>query len=1332
MSENEGRELLGGRYRILEPLGAGYQGVVYRCRDERLHRDVAIKTLHPGLVTDDEARELARREAFTLASLKHANIGTIHDIGTHGDEDFLVMELVEGVTLEDMLQTEGPLSVRQLLHLGIQLADGLAAAHDKRIVHRDIKPGNLRVTAAGTLKILDFGVAGLLGDGSTGATEMLLSPARNTVYTSAVAGTIPYMSPERLHGALADARSEVYSVGIVLYEMATGRHPFPGPVDLRLIDRILEQEPPRLRDLNPRLPRALQTVIQKAMEKDPERRYQTVLELKQDLERLAARRPPWGRVALLATTASLLGLGIWLESDQLNDRLHSRLSAGSVRSVVIMPSPGLLVGARPIEHTTEESPTAALTGEIAAALSRIDTLRVVTPARTSLGAHSSNAPQEYGSEFGADAVVEARVEDRGDRIRVRIDVTETKSGRRLRRRFVDRPAGEIAGISRAAASTILAALHIAPTIEDAHWLQSPPHILPEAYTAYLQGRQWLLQDQEEGCRRACGSFEHAVALDPMFADAYGALARAYYGTPSDLLPALHAIEKARAAADTALLIDPRNVEAYIVRACSKAWDDMDIQKNPEQNWSNTWQDLEQALLLEPGSALARRLHVLALVSTERYEAATAELRRAWAGDPLSPHSWVNSLWPLLDDGKYEEVIAASSQIVAQHPEAWDAWLLLGEGCRRAGQLERSSLANSEARRRMRFFLPRRWFGCEPLPGQQPAPSAQIRASDRRIPAPGDVLITDISAFDGSGEVLRIDPATGTQTPIARGGAFTDPMAIARTDHGDLFALDLHARVLVRLDPSTGEQHVISLGQFFESPHGIALGPNGDIFVGDWNFTGQGSVIRVDPHSGAQSVVASGSPFANALGVAVLPDGDLVVADNAALESGAIFRVTPAGVVSVLASGGYLTRPSGVAVDSRGRIYVADYDALGGTGAILRIHPQTGAQAVVSSGGAFIDPFNIAVDSKDQLWVTDVGSWTAGRVVCVDPVTGKQTRVYEGGALVAPVGVTIVPGIPPEPESQLAVHGTLRLVADAVFDSVTVAGDGLLMVDAPLTVRNHLVVAGSLVARSPIRVDGNLVLEPGGVLTHPPRLFDGLVVQVAGRLEVQAGGRIDLDGRGLLGGYTVATQRSGETFDESGRTVSGSTGLGTAGAGGSYGGRGGDSSTGGRAGSSYGSNTDPRWLAAGGGSGGAGGGSGGGRATIRAGACTVNGVIGANGAAGARSRSGAVGGGGAGGSIRLDVQGVLTGSGHIRATGGPSACGTGCGGAGGGGRIAITCGTCSIPRSNIVAEGGQGGIAGSAGTVFIRSPNEASTAQFPSRDQALDPSRKASAGERQPG
>jgi len=358
-----------GHYRILEKVGAGGMGVVYRARDEQLDRDVALKVLPSGTLSDDTARRHFRKEAMALARLNHPNIETVYEFGTQDGMDFLVMEYVPGKTLADRL-TRGTIPEKEVVAIGIQIAAALEEAHERGIVHRDLKPANIAITAKGRAKILDFGLAKLLRPVSEGTTEFFTD-------SQAAAGTLPYMPPEQLMGDLVDARADIYTIGAVLYEMTTDRRAFPEELTSRLMDAILHQPPVAPRAINPRISTQLENIILKCLDKDPDRRYQSATELLVDLRRLESpssgyapppRSPVWGRVAKLIGygVAGLLVLVVGLTAMNVGgwrDRLLGRPRALRVfanRGWILIADPENLTGQQFFDKTLREGLTIAL------------------------------------------------------------------------------------------------------------------------------------------------------------------------------------------------------------------------------------------------------------------------------------------------------------------------------------------------------------------------------------------------------------------------------------------------------------------------------------------------------------------------------------------------------------------------------------------------------------------------------------------------------------------------------------------------------------------------------------------------------------------------------------------------------------------------------------------------------------------------------------------------------------------------------------------------------------------------------------------------------------
>jgi tRNA A-37 threonylcarbamoyl transferase component Bud32 len=373
-------------YRIVEKIDAGGMGEVYRARDEHLNRDVAVKVLPAGTLADEHARRRFRKEAEALSKLNHPHIATIYDFDTQDGVDFLTMELVEGATLAKKL-TQSSLPQKEIARLGAQIADALQEAHEQRIVHRDLKPGNIKLTAKGQAKVLDFGIAKLLKPRSDATTESFTE-------TQALAGTLPYMSPEQLKGEAVDARSDLYSFGVVLYEMATGRRPFQQKLSTALSDAILHEAPPAPRTLNHRLTPVLENTILKCLEKEPENRYQSAQELTVDLRRLGVpetagsaakprRRFKW-LTPVLAGVLAVAVLTIAIHYARQHPPTEATLPAGKVM-LAVLPFDNLS-GDPEQEYFSD-----GMTEEMIAHLGRLQPARLGVIARTSVMLYKDSA-----------------------------------------------------------------------------------------------------------------------------------------------------------------------------------------------------------------------------------------------------------------------------------------------------------------------------------------------------------------------------------------------------------------------------------------------------------------------------------------------------------------------------------------------------------------------------------------------------------------------------------------------------------------------------------------------------------------------------------------------------------------------------------------------------------------------------------------------------------------------------------------------------------------------------------------------------------------------------
>jgi serine/threonine-protein kinase len=584
-------------YSILEEIGRGGMGVVYKARDERLDKDVAIKVLPPGALVDELARKRFRKEALVLAKLNHPNITTVHDFDTQDGVDFLVMEYIPGVMLSEKLAA-GPLPENEVIRLGAQLARGLAAAHEQGLVHRDLKPGNLRITPDSRLKVLDFGLAKLLGRDAEADVSSSV-----TQFAPENAGTLPYMAPEQLRGEETDARTDIFAVGAVLYEMATGRRPFPETNGPRLIDSILNRAPELPSNIGERISPNLDRTIMKALEKDPARRYQSAQELLTDLERLS-----------LSTSA--------LRAD-LRRRRPS--GPGRIKAVAVLPLENL--SGDPAEDYFADGMTDALISSLA----KMGALRVISRTSVMLYKGARKSLPEIARELNVDAVVEGSVMRSAQRVRVTAQLVHAATDRHLWSESYERDMTDVLALQSDVARAIAEGVQLKLTPKQKAGLKkkSAP-MSPAAYEAYLKGRYHWNKRSVEGLERAIHYFQEAIGQDRKYAPAYAGLADSYalLGTvPYDAMPPRDAMPKAKEAAVAALSIDETLAEAHASLAYIKLsydWDFEDAEK-----------EFNRAIALNPGYATAHQWYALYLTAMGWTEQAIAEIKIAQNYDPLS-------------------------------------------------------------------------------------------------------------------------------------------------------------------------------------------------------------------------------------------------------------------------------------------------------------------------------------------------------------------------------------------------------------------------------------------------------------------------------------------------------------------------------------------------------------------------------------------------------------------------------------------------------------------------------------------------------------------------
>jgi eukaryotic-like serine/threonine-protein kinase len=606
-----------GPYEILGTLGAGGMGEVYRARDGRLHREVAIKVLPERLRESPDALARFEREARAVAALSHPGVLTLFDVGSEGAVSYAVTELLEGETLRVKLATSS-LSWQKAIEIGVAVADALAAAHQRGILHRDLKPENIFLTSDGRVKILDFGLARMDAPFSE-AVQTATPTAAGTSRTEpgTVMGTVGYMSPEQVRGLDADARSDIFSFGCVLYEIVTGRRAFAGATGAETLAAILRDEPEDPRESGRQVPAELCRTIGHCLEKEPNQRFQSARDVGFDLRSVSN------------TAAGL------------------KTSSGGRRPI---DSVAVLPFANQSGDPDAEYLSDGIAESILQSLSRLPGLRVL--ARTTLTRYRGQEvdPQTVGRELDVRALLSGRVFHRADALIVKCELVDTRDGSLLWGENYNRKFSDILAIEEEISREISEKLRLKITGEEAARLTRRATQSAEAHRLYLRGNFFLNKRSSEGLHRAIEHFQKALEEDPVYALPYAGIAEAYdmLGFYTHLAPTA-AFPKAKAAATKALELDPALAEAHAALGTARFYYDRD--------WAGADREFRSAISEQPRYGPGHQFRAIFLASTGRPEECLEELDRAEECDPLSLPIKTQTVWCRLLLGRYDEAIA---------------------------------------------------------------------------------------------------------------------------------------------------------------------------------------------------------------------------------------------------------------------------------------------------------------------------------------------------------------------------------------------------------------------------------------------------------------------------------------------------------------------------------------------------------------------------------------------------------------------------------------------------------------------------------------------------
>jgi eukaryotic-like serine/threonine-protein kinase len=576
MSISPGTKL--GRYEIRSQLGAGGMGEVYLAHDTQLDRSIALKILPAEVAADPQRLRRFHQEARAASALNHPHIAHIYEIGEHEGQHFIAMEHVEGLPLNARIGG-GPLAISEIVQLGIQLADALDEAHSKGVTHRDIKPSNIVVTPRGQAKLLDFGLAKLrlsieqekLTDAST---QMKTAPG-------VVMGTVMYMSPEQALGQVVDHRSDIFSMGALLYEMATGRLPFQGSTATEIIDHIAHAQPEAISRFNYNVPADLERIIRKCLEKDKERRYQSARELLVDLENLkrdstegvvADKNPPlqqsnvnrWTLGALALLIMALAGVGIYLFKHR-----GQPAEMAAIDSIAVLP----LVNAS--NDANMEYLSDGITESIINSLSQLPQLRVVPRVSAFRYKGRQIDPQAIGREMGVRAVLTGRVVQVGENLSIQTELIDVNTDSQLWGQKYNRKLSDILTLEDEIASQISDKLRLKLTGPEHQQVVKRYTQNTEAYQLYLKGRYYWKKYTKDGAEKSIEYFNKAIEKDPTYALAYSSLADAYVVLGVLYLPPKETFPKARDAGEKALAIDESLAAGHISMGAYKLFYEWD-------------------------------------------------------------------------------------------------------------------------------------------------------------------------------------------------------------------------------------------------------------------------------------------------------------------------------------------------------------------------------------------------------------------------------------------------------------------------------------------------------------------------------------------------------------------------------------------------------------------------------------------------------------------------------------------------------------------------------------------------------------------------------------
>ena len=629
-------QLVGGRYKLLSTAGSGGMGVVFKAEDTKLRRAVALKFLPGEIAADPRAKMRFLREAQAAAVLDHPNICPVYEIDESEGEMFLTMAYIEGRSLKERIE-EGPLPLIEVLNIAAQVSEGLKAAHARGVVHRDVKPANIMLNREGQVRITDFGLASVEGGAELTRPQTVL-------------GTAAYMSPEQLRGERTDGRTDIWSFGCAVFEMATGRRPFLGEHGRTVANEILNDAPPEPASLRADIPAGLAEVILGCLRKSAADRWPDFESVSEALQSEAVRLP--GAPAAQAPPP------------------------GAPPSLAVLPFVDMS-SAKDQDYFGE-----GLAEELIHALARVQGLRIV--ARTSAFALKGMKldVREIGRMLGVRAVLEGSIRKAGSRLRVTAQLIDAATGMHMWSERFDREERDVFDIQDEISRAIVEHLKVALLAGEEPVVGRRPTADTEAYNLYLKGLYFAARPSRESFEKALGFFRRALELDPDFAEAHAGIAFAFAGMGAvNLAPQNEVFPKAKAAAEKALALDPESALGHAVSATVQYYYDLD--------WAAAEKSFRRVIELNPSESIARGQYAWLLLSLRRFDEALAEIKRAMAIDPLMPILYAWSVGIHGAAGRTDEALEDFSKLLQIDPTIGLAYFHAGMAYFRRGEYDKA-------------------------------------------------------------------------------------------------------------------------------------------------------------------------------------------------------------------------------------------------------------------------------------------------------------------------------------------------------------------------------------------------------------------------------------------------------------------------------------------------------------------------------------------------------------------------------------------------------------------------------------------------------------------